>query len=84
VHQLTCLGVVLATQLADQVTIEGTGEERSDDVGVDDFGDLNVLLGEPTNVFTQALVLLLSTTLEIPRIPRVHVCALEVPSRGSK
>jgi hypothetical protein len=39
------------------------------------------LIGEPTNVFTQALVLLLLATPEIQRVPRVHVCALEVPPK---
>jgi hypothetical protein len=31
------------------------------------------------NVFAQAPILLLPTTLEIPRIPMAHICALEVP-----
>jgi hypothetical protein len=59
----------------------GTDEERSDDVRVGDVGELGTLIGEPTNVFTQALVLLLLATPEIQRVPRVHVCALEVPPK---
>jgi hypothetical protein len=51
VHQLACLGGGLATQLADQVATGGAGEERSDDVGVNDVGELGALLGEPVNVF---------------------------------
>jgi hypothetical protein len=51
VHQLACLGGGLATQLADQVVTGGAGEERSDDVGVSDVGELGALLGELVNVF---------------------------------
>jgi hypothetical protein len=79
VHQLVYLGGGLATQLADQIVVGGTSEECSNDVGNGDVGELGVLLGELVNVFTQALILLLSTTLVIPRIPRTHVCALEDP-----
>jgi hypothetical protein len=55
--------------------------ERSDDVGVGDVGELGAMLGEPTNVFTQALVLVQLTTPKIPRVCGAHVCALEVPPK---
>ena len=54
----------------------------TDDVRVGDAGELGALLGEVTNVVTQGLVGLLTAPSEIPRIPRTHVCALEVPHEG--
>ena len=54
----------------------------TDDVGVGDAGELSALLGETTNVVAQGLVGLLMAPLEIPRIPRMHVRALEVAHEG--
>jgi hypothetical protein len=44
VHQLVRLGGSLATQFAHQVAASGAGEERPDDIGVGDVGQLGVLL----------------------------------------
>jgi len=54
----------------------------TDNVGVGDAGELSAQLGEVVNVITQWLVRLLTTHLEIPRIPMSHVCALEVAHEG--
>jgi hypothetical protein len=44
VHQLARPGGGLATQLAHQVAAGGAGEERADDVGIGDVGQLGALL----------------------------------------
>jgi hypothetical protein len=82
VHQLARLGGSLATQVAHQVAASGAGEERPDDIRVGDVGQLGVLLRKPPDVLPQGLPWLLAAASEIPRVPRVHVCALEVSSKG--
>ena len=54
-------------------------EECADDVCVDDIREGVASLGEPTNVIPQGLVGLLLATLEVPRVPGAHICALEIP-----
>jgi hypothetical protein len=44
VHQLACLGGSLVAQFAHQVAASGAGEERPDDIRVDDVGQLGALL----------------------------------------
>ena len=44
--------------------------------------ELRALLGQAANVVTQGLVGLLAAPSQIPRIPRTHVCALEVAHEG--
>jgi hypothetical protein len=54
-------------------------QERADDVGINDVGQLIALLGETANVVTEGLIWLLPIVLEVPRVPRAHVGALKVP-----
>jgi hypothetical protein len=79
-----CLGGILLPLPVAFVLVEdgidgllSGSQHGGDDVRVGDVGELGAFLGEPANVFTHALVLLLPTTPEIPRVPRAHVCALE-------
>lgn len=69
------------THFADQIAVEGIGEEHSGDVGVSDVGELGVMLGEPVNIFVEAFVLLFPATPKIPRVPGAYVRALEVPPK---
>jgi hypothetical protein len=82
VHQLARPGGSLATQLAHQVAASGAGEERADDIRVGDVGQLGVLLQKSPDVVPQGLSRLLAAASEIPGVPRVHVCALEVAGEG--
>jgi hypothetical protein len=82
VHQLARPGGGLATQLAHQVTAGGAGEERADDIGISDVGQLGALLRESPDVVPERLSRLLAAASEIPRVPRAHVCALEVAGEG--
>jgi hypothetical protein len=82
VHQLARPGGSLATQFAHQVAASGASEERADDIRVGDVGQLGALLQKPLDVVPQGFPWLLATALEIPGVPRVHVCALEVSSEG--
>ena len=50
----------------------------TNDFGVLDAGELGALLGEATDVVPQRLIGLLLAPSEIPRVPRMHVRALEV------
>jgi hypothetical protein len=72
----------LATQLAHQVAAGGAGEERADDVGVGDVGQLGALLRESLDVVPERLSRLLAATSKIPGVPRAHVHALEVAGEG--
>jgi hypothetical protein len=80
VHQFIGLGQGLATQLADQIPIGGPSEECSNEVGVDDVGELGALFRKSSNVIAEAFITLLSAASEVPGIPWVNVRALEVPS----
>jgi hypothetical protein len=82
VHQLARPGGGLATQLAHQVAAGGAGEERADDVRVSDVGQLGALLRESSDVVPERLSRLLAAALEIPRVPRAPVRALEVAGEG--
>jgi hypothetical protein len=79
--QLICTGGRASTQLTHQILACCTQMKGTNDVGVGDAGALGALLGEATNVVTQGLVGLLTASLEIPRIPRTHVHAFEVPMK---
>jgi hypothetical protein len=82
VHQLARLGGSLATQFAHQVAAGGAGKECPDDIRVGDVGQLGALLQKPPDVVSQGFPWLLAAASEIPRVPRVHVRALEVSSEG--
>jgi hypothetical protein len=66
VHQLARPGGGLATQLAHQVAAGGAGEERADDIRVDDVGQLGALLRESPDVVSERLSRLLAAASEIP------------------
>jgi hypothetical protein len=82
VHQLARPGGSLATQFAHQVATSGAGEERADDIRVGDVGQLGVLLRKPPDVVSQGFPWLLAAASEIPGVPRAHICALKVSSKG--
>ena len=63
-----------------QLLASGAGDERSDDVGVRDVGELGALFGETRDEVLERLVRLLPATPEVPGVSRAHVCALEVPN----
>jgi hypothetical protein len=60
----------------------GAGEERVDDIGIDDVGQLGALLRESPYVVPERLSRLLAAASEIPGVPRAHVRALEVADEG--
>jgi hypothetical protein len=68
----------LAPQLVDQGLTGGPEQEGPDHVGVIDVRHLISLLREATDVLTESFVQLLPIVLEVPRVPRAHVSALEV------
>jgi hypothetical protein len=82
VHQLARPGGSIATQLAHQVAASGVGEERVDDIRVGDVGQLGALLQKSPDVVPQGFSRLLAAASKIPRVPRAHVCALEVADEG--
>jgi hypothetical protein len=82
VHQLARPGGGLATQLAHQVAASGTGEERANNVWVGDVGQLGALLRKSPDVVPKGFSRLLAAASEIPGVPRVHICALEVAGEG--
>jgi hypothetical protein len=66
-------------QLMDQGLVGSPRQERADDVGISDVGQLIALFGETSDVVTEGLVRLLSTVLEVPRVLKARVSALKVP-----
>ena len=62
----------------DQGLTSGPRQESCYDVGVSDVGRLIALLGEVPNVPTKGFSSLLFAIFEIPCVPRMRVCALEV------
>jgi hypothetical protein len=66
VHQFARLGGSLASQFAHQVPTSGAGEECPDDVRVGDVGQLDALLGKPSDVLSQGFPWLLAAAPEIP------------------
>ena len=61
-----------------QRLIGGPKQESSYNIGVGNVRQLVALLGEASDVPMKGFSRLLSTVLEIPWVPRVLVCALEV------
>jgi hypothetical protein len=82
VHQFARPCGSLATQLAHQVAVSGADEERADDIRVGDVGQLDALLRKSPDVVPEGFSQLLAATSEIPRVPRAHVCSLEVAGEG--
>jgi hypothetical protein len=79
IQELSCLCRGLAAQLMDKFPTGGVGDECPDDVRVCDIGELGALLGKAPYKFSKSLVWLLAAAPEVPGIPKVHVCALEIP-----
>ena len=46
------------------------------------MGQLGALLGEVSDEVSERLVWPLATTLVVPGVPGVHVCALEIPNEN--
>jgi hypothetical protein len=63
----------------DKFPTGGAGDECPDDVRVSDIGKLGALLGKALYKFSKSLIWLLAAAPEVPGIPKVHVCALEIP-----
>ena len=71
----------LASQLVNQTLIGCPGQEGSYHVGVGDVRELVALLGEALDIPMEGFAGLLMTVLEVPRVPRTLVRALEVPHK---
>ena len=71
----------LASQLMNQGLTNCPGQEGSYHIGVGDVRKLVALLGEALDVPIEGFTGLLSAVLEVPWVPRVLVCALEVPHK---
>ena len=52
-----------------------------DDLRVADARQLGALLGEASDEVSERLIQPLATTLEVPGVLGVHVCALEIPDK---
>jgi hypothetical protein len=70
------------TQLAHQVVAGGAGEERVDDIRIDDVGQLGALLRESSDVVPERFSRLLAAASEIPGVSWAHVRALEIAGEG--
>ena len=65
-----------------QSLVGSSGQEGSNNVGVDDVRELIALPGEAPDVPMEALISLLTAVLEVPWVPRVLVCNLEIPHKN--
>jgi hypothetical protein len=63
----------------DQLLVGGSREEHSDDISVNNIGQLSALLGEASNVLTESFIWLLAVAPKVSGVARVHIGALEVP-----
>ena len=68
----------LVSQLMNQGLTSHPGQEGSNHVGVSDVRELISLSGEAPDVPTEGSTGLLMAVFEVPWVPRVLVCALEV------
>ena len=71
----------LASQLMNQRLASRPRQEGSYHVGVDDVRELIALSGEAPDVLVEGFASLLAIVLEVPRVPRMLVCGLEVPHK---
>jgi hypothetical protein len=78
VHELMGDARLSAVELINEGLAGGPGEERTDDVCVDDVREIIALLGEPADIVSEGLARLLLAALEVPRVSGVHVHPLEV------
>jgi hypothetical protein len=77
VKQLSHRPWLVASELVNKRFIGGTKDERSY-VYIDDIRELIALLGEAADVLSKSLPGLLLAALEVPRVVRAQVSALEV------
>ena len=68
----------MIAKLVDQGLTGCPGEERTDDVRVDDIKVGVASLGEPTDVIPQGLAGLLLAALEVLGVSRADICPLEI------
>jgi hypothetical protein len=68
----------LASQLMDQLLAGGSCEERSDDIGVSNVGQLGTLPRKALNVLMEGFIQLLAIAPEVLGVARAHIGALEV------
>jgi hypothetical protein len=80
VEELLCGIWLVMAELMHQGSTVHVGPEHQEDVDITDPGELMALLGEAPDVIPQGFALLLSATVQIPRIVGPHVRALEVSS----
>jgi hypothetical protein len=66
-------------ELYERGTCKWSGEERTDDVCVDEVRERIASLGELVDVVPEGLARFLLATLEVPRVSEAHVLPLEVP-----
>jgi hypothetical protein len=66
----------------DQLLVGGSREERSDDIGVSNIGQLSALLGEASNVLIESLIRLLVAAPKVLGVARAHIGSLEVPHKN--
>ena len=71
----------LASQLMDQRLVGHPRQEGSYHVSIGDVRELVALPGEASDVPTEGFFGLLSIVFEIPWVPEMLVCALEVPHK---
>jgi hypothetical protein len=64
-----------------QGLVGSPGQERIDDVGISDVGQLIALVGETLDGVMEGLVRFLPIVLEILGVPRARVGALKVPHK---
>jgi hypothetical protein len=62
----------------DELPTSGAGDECPDDIRIGDIGELSALFGKASDKLSSSLNRLLAVVSEVPGVPRVHVCALEV------
>ena len=71
----------LASQLMNQRLAGSPGQESFYHVGIDDVREFIALLGEAPDVPAEGFIGLLAVVLEVPRVSRAFVRALEVPHK---
>jgi hypothetical protein len=72
---------LVTAELMHQGSIVSARPEHRNDISVADLGEFVTLSGETRDVVPQGFAMLLSATLQIPRIAEPHVCALKVAGK---
>jgi hypothetical protein len=77
-QKLTSGARLLTSQFLIQHLAAGPGEEGAGHVGVDDVRERVALFGKAPDIVPEGLAELLLAALEVPRVARANVSALEV------